>query len=78
MTRSFFVPVAANRAITWSVLASAKAGFFSGVGYHFARTIQPAIGVTLPAGASTGVIELRPAFRLRIRTSTSSNRNALR
>lgn len=36
-----------SRSIAWDVLNSAKAGFFSGVGYHFARTLQPEIGVTL-------------------------------
>jgi sialate O-acetylesterase len=35
------------RPIAWDVLNSAKAGYFSGVGYHFARTMQPEIGVTL-------------------------------
>lgn len=36
-----------SRPLSWEVLNSAKAGYFSGVGYHFARTVQPAIGVTL-------------------------------
>lgn len=36
-----------SRALRWEPLNSAKAGFFSGVAYHFARTVQPAIGVTL-------------------------------
>lgn len=36
-----------KRPYKWEVLDSAREGFLSGVGYHFARTIQPAIGVTL-------------------------------
>lgn len=44
---SFDPAVGYPRPIAWDVLNSAKAGFFSGVGYHFARTLQPEIGVTL-------------------------------
>ncbi|CAN5688778.1 sialate O-acetylesterase [soil metagenome] len=36
-----------SRPLRWEVLNSAKAGYFSGVGYSFARALQPAIGVTL-------------------------------
>jgi len=36
-----------SRKILWDPLNSAKAGFFSGVAYYFARAVQPAIGVTL-------------------------------
>lgn len=36
-----------SRAIAWERLVPARAGYFSGVGYHFARTVQPAIGVAL-------------------------------
>lgn len=36
-----------SRSLGWEQLNSAKAGYFSGVGYYFARTVQPAIDVTL-------------------------------
>jgi sialate O-acetylesterase len=36
-----------SREVRWEPLNSAKAGYFSAVGYHFARTLQPAIGVTV-------------------------------
>ena len=43
-----FQPVeVSSRPPRWEILNSAKAGYFSGVGYYFARTVQPAIGVTL-------------------------------
>ncbi len=36
-----------SRGLQWMLLDSPRAGFFSAVGYHFARTLQPAIGVTV-------------------------------
>jgi sialate O-acetylesterase len=46
-----------SRAVVWDVLNTAKVGgYLSGVGYHFVRTIQPAVGVTvgLVEGAAGG------------------------
>lgn len=41
-----------SRALRWETLNSARAGYFSGVAYHFARTVQPALG-----RAALGVVQ---------------------
>jgi sialate O-acetylesterase len=36
-----------SRPLSWDILNPARAGTFSGVGYYFVRTVQPAVGVTV-------------------------------